>query len=89
MFSRPEAPQKAIESPKNASKYVFLSSSPTSEEPEQENIVQAKSEEPADVAPPTFRPASTLHSTTMSQVQPQRRTLGMRRSLHGWSAGRK
>ncbi|SMR52605.1 unnamed protein product [Zymoseptoria tritici ST99CH_1A5] len=89
MFSRPEAPRKAIESPKNASKYVFLSSSPTREEPEQENIVQAKSDEPADVAPPTFRPASTLHSTTMSQVQPQRRTLGMRRSLHGWSAGRK
>ncbi|KAF2794776.1 ATP-depentend DNA helicase-like protein [Melanomma pulvis-pyrius CBS 109.77] len=36
-----------------------------------------------------FRPASTFHTTSMGQLQgqaaPQRRTLGTRRSLQGWS----
>ncbi|KAF2815246.1 ATP-depentend DNA helicase-like protein [Mytilinidion resinicola] len=36
-----------------------------------------------------FRPASTLHTTSMSTLTsstaPQRKTLGMRRSLQGWS----
>ncbi|KAK4555143.1 ATP-dependent DNA helicase srs2 [Recurvomyces mirabilis] len=71
-----------------AAGYMFLSSSPprpedaeisTSatippfEEEDTENYAQA-------------RPATTLHTTSMQRVAPQKKTLGMRRSLHGWSA---
>jgi DNA helicase-2/ATP-dependent DNA helicase PcrA len=87
MFSRPEPPRRTNESPQNNNKYVFLSSSPTRPEPEEVAAVQEKtSQANASKSMNQMRPAATLHSTTMSQVQPQRRTLGMRRSLHGWSA---
>ncbi|EON62494.1 hypothetical protein W97_01717 [Coniosporium apollinis CBS 100218] len=37
-----------------------------------------------------FKPATTFHITSMTQTKsqppPQRKTLGMRRSLHGWNA---
>ncbi|KAK5700593.1 ATP-dependent DNA helicase srs2 [Elasticomyces elasticus] len=32
------------------------------------------------------RPATTFHTTSMQTVAPQRKTLGMRRSLKGWNA---
>lgn len=41
--------------------------------------------------PPSFRPASTMHLTSISQAQnppPIRRSLGVRRSMNGWASRR-
>ncbi|WPG97664.1 UvrD-helicase-domain-containing protein [Acrodontium crateriforme] len=69
--------------------YVFLSSSP--EKPERNepsvpaNVQSADSSNGSEQ--PKIRPAATFHTTSMQRIgQPQRKTLGMRRSLHGWSA---
>lgn len=78
-------------------RYVLLSSSPP--KPEAENTYQAEKElgEPASPMKQAsssfnsaagFRPASTFHTTSMSQVQnqsAQRKTLGARRSMQPWS----
>ncbi|KAI4911571.1 hypothetical protein J4E90_006387 [Alternaria incomplexa] len=78
-------------------RYVLLSSSPP--KPEAENTYQAEKElrEPASpmkqasssfTSAAGFRPASTFHTTSMSQVQnqsAQRKTLGARRSMQPWS----
>jgi DNA helicase-2/ATP-dependent DNA helicase PcrA len=89
MVSRPDPPRKSEHSPKH-NKYVFLSSSPVKEEISDKVTTQHEPEALTDSVETgpinQFRPATTLHATTMAQIQPQRRTLGMRRSLHGWSA---
>ncbi|KAI4637541.1 hypothetical protein J4E83_000357 [Alternaria metachromatica] len=78
-------------------RYVLLSSSPPKSEAE--NTYQAEKElgEPASPTKQAsssfnsaagFRPASTFHTTSMSQVQnqsAQRKTLGARRSMQPWS----
>ncbi|KAI4691898.1 uncharacterized protein J4E84_002865 [Alternaria hordeiaustralica] len=78
-------------------RYVLLSSSPPKSEAE--NTYQAEKElgEPASPMKQAssslnsaagFRPASTFHTTSMSQVQnqsAQRKTLGARRSMQPWS----
>ena len=74
--------------------YVFLSSSPTKPE---ENLAHEIGNHPPPLSPleaagetySTFKPAITLHNTSMSQLhvqsKPGRRTLGARRSIHsGW-----
>ena len=78
--------------------YVFLSSSPP---PEQgvPQVIEVQDEDEMPLSPmsrsngndrPTdIRPATTFHSTTVSQVsaasQAPRKTLGVRRSMNGWS----
>lgn len=88
MFTR-QIPRNRIadeEGRANENKYVFLSSSPPRPEVEEEEKklpgAVSGQEKPAE----QMRPASTMHSTTMSmaKVPPHRKVLGMRRSLHGW-----
>ena len=73
--------------------YMFLSSSPP--QPEDGDLAGGNNtsdttptSDAADAAVPTAkaRPASTFHTTSMQTMAPQRKTLGTRRSLHGWSA---
>ena len=71
--------------------YVFLSSSPQKPEPKESTVENPRAErsmpdETVNLRPSLPKPATTLHNTTMSSAVPHRRTLGMRRSLHGWSA---
>nr|POE72704.1 atp-dependent dna helicase srs2 [Quercus suber] len=65
------------------SRYFFLSSSP----PRQDNAEDDDAQKHAAPAVES-RPASTFHKTTTltQQGMPKRRTLGMKRSLHGWNA---
>lgn len=95
MFSRPTPTNRIAEvnddddeSRENKeSKYVFLSSSPPRPEVEEVKEQKPKVAEPPQLSSGQMRPASTMHSTTMSMAKTaptQRRVLGMRRSLHGW-----
>jgi DNA helicase-2/ATP-dependent DNA helicase PcrA len=67
-------------------RYVFLSSSPV----RAGTVVESSSNKiaeptlPAPVSFQGFRAASTLHTTSMDKAAPQRRTLGLNRSLQGW-----
>jgi len=67
--------------------YVFLSSSPPhAEDGENGNTDTAEPVIPAEKpSEPKQRPAATFHTTSMQTVAPQRRTLGMRRSVQGWT----
>jgi DNA helicase-2/ATP-dependent DNA helicase PcrA len=66
-------------------RYVFLSSSPVRAGMLDEGATKAVMPHPA---PPVsfqgFRAASTLHTTSMDKAAPQRKTLGVNRSLQGW-----
>lgn len=90
MFTRPTPTNRdpKDEDRENQSKYVFLSSSPPRPEAEEQKPAAAISSGPERAQEPSaeMRPASTMHSTTMSMANapPQRKVLGMRRSLHGW-----
>jgi DNA helicase-2/ATP-dependent DNA helicase PcrA len=90
MFTRPTPPSRKAEEEgcENESKYVFLSSSPPRPEAEEEkcSTTASSGQERSQESSGQMRPASTMHSTTMSMAKaaPQRRVLGMRRSLHGW-----
>lgn len=72
-------------------RYVLLSSSPM--KPDQEDPPNDAAKEPESPAkqgssfstPSGFRAASTFHTTSISQVQAQRKTLGTRRTMQGWS----
>ncbi|KAK3117276.1 ATP-dependent DNA helicase srs2 [Teratosphaeriaceae sp. CCFEE 6253] len=69
--------------------YTFLSSSPPQPEAGNDTSDTAPtSDAPPDPVAPSakVRPASTFHTTSMQAVAPQRKTLGTRRSLHGWNA---
>jgi DNA helicase-2/ATP-dependent DNA helicase PcrA len=79
----------------NQHRYILLSSSPTKPETAmssggQENVEPDApgKEQPSTKAFSAFKPSSTLHTTSMDPSAPQRRTLGVRRSLQGWNARR-
>ncbi|KAK4636297.1 ATP-dependent DNA helicase srs2 [Fulvia fulva] len=86
-------PQPRASDDANNGRYVFLSSSPQKGDDEQEqpfNTTGEKQHESQPAASTSFRPASTFHTTSMATASgTQRRTLGVRRSLHGWSERRK
>jgi DNA helicase-2/ATP-dependent DNA helicase PcrA len=89
MASKPKRSNPAPES-KNT-RYVLLSSSPM--KPHQEDPTSDAAKEPespvkqvSSISTPSgFRAASTFHTTSISQVQAQRKTLGTRRTMQGWS----
>ncbi|KAL2353019.1 ATP-depentend DNA helicase-like protein [Cryomyces antarcticus] len=73
--------------------YVFLSSSPVKPEDDVDSTASASLVSPvknSSIGKEDMRPATTCHTTSLAgtnaQSTPQRRTLGTRRSLHGWSA---
>ncbi|KAK1092975.1 ATP-dependent DNA helicase srs2 [Friedmanniomyces endolithicus] len=71
--------------------YMFLSSSPPQPEeepaPEPADGMSTNDEVCAEgTAMVKVRPATTFHTTSMQIAAPQRKTLGMRRSLQGWNA---
>lgn len=82
-------PQKREdENSTGAERYVFLSSSPQKEDDNPlplDDDGDAAVKKASDMEP-TFRPASTFHTTSMTAVTTSRKTLGVRRSLHGWNA---
>ncbi|KAF1974358.1 UvrD-helicase-domain-containing protein [Bimuria novae-zelandiae CBS 107.79] len=86
MSTKPKKATPAPEEEAEYKKYVLFSSSP--QKPDNELIV-ISSEDKTLPAAPGFRPAATLHTTSMGQLQSQgaaqRRTLGARRSMQGWS----
>ena len=69
-------------------RYILLSSSPTKPEDDAQVRGDSKDLQEPDDKLETARPASTLHTTTMMMQRqgPQRRTLGVRRSMVSWSA---
>lgn len=74
--------------PKTTHGYVFLSSPPPQPEEEEDPEPEpTKVEPPAPVTShlPSFKPASTFHSTSMQGVPPKRRTLGVG-PMKPWSA---
>ena len=86
-------PQPKVSDDMDDGRYVFLSSSPHKGDEEQKEAPESNAEEQNERQPATstsFRPASTFHTTSMSTVSgPQRKTLGVRRSMQGWNARRK
>jgi DNA helicase-2/ATP-dependent DNA helicase PcrA len=92
--TRPRLTAAAGEPPKKH--YVFLSSSPPPIEPLLEEA-ETQEEEPANnltvsslensEAANDIRPAMTLHTTSVAQINSgPKKTLGVRRSMNGWSA---
>ena len=72
--------------------YVFLSSSPPLPVPKLEDI-PAKPPGLTSNPPllPLIRPATTMHTTTLSIAQNSagsKKTLGVKRSMNGWSGGK-
>ncbi|GAB7358456.1 hypothetical protein MBLNU230_g2520t1 [Neophaeotheca triangularis] len=69
--------------------YVFLSSPPPRKNDSKDAAKsgQIPEDEPERKQPPTFRPASTFHTTSVSTVGSSRpkKTLGVRRSMNGWA----
>jgi DNA helicase-2/ATP-dependent DNA helicase PcrA len=89
-------PKRSEPSDLESTRYVLLSSSPTKPdvEPAPYGAHNEEEEAPSSVKQPSFaaasgfRTASTFHTTSMSQVQnqaAQRKTLGTRRTMQGWS----
>lgn len=69
-----------------STRYVLLSSSPV--KPGHDDSVTEAESPVEQTSTSGFRAASTLHTTSMSQVQSQaaqRKTLGTRRTMQGWS----
>ncbi|KAH7078679.1 P-loop containing nucleoside triphosphate hydrolase protein [Paraphoma chrysanthemicola] len=89
MASKPKRndPTPELES----TRYVLLSSSPV--RPDQHDAPKDDIGEPESPVKQTssftnatgVRPASTFHTTSMNQMQAQRKTLGTRRTMQGWS----
>lgn len=83
---RPLTHTKSDSAVRTDNSYVFLSSSPPQPEEQDEPL-------PVEAPPParpishtsSFKPASTFHKTSMSNIPPQRRTLGLGR-MKPWSA---
>ncbi|KAF2818758.1 ATP-depentend DNA helicase-like protein [Ophiobolus disseminans] len=70
-----------------STRYVLLSSSPVKPDHD-EGVQEPESPVKQTSAASGFRAASTFHTTSMSQVQSQaaqRKTLGTRRTMQGWS----
>jgi DNA helicase-2/ATP-dependent DNA helicase PcrA len=89
-------PKRSEPSDLESTRYVLLSSSPTKPdvEPAPYGAHNEEEEAPSSVKQPSFaaasgfRTASTFHTTSISQVQnqaAQRKTLGTRRTMQGWS----
>jgi DNA helicase-2/ATP-dependent DNA helicase PcrA len=97
-------PKKATPEPDTGNtRYILLSSSPVkpASPARPQTCSDVKEIEPEEPGSPTrkasssftsatgFRPASTFHTTSMSQLQSQagtqRKTLGTRRTMQGWS----
>ncbi|KAH7073211.1 P-loop containing nucleoside triphosphate hydrolase protein [Paraphoma chrysanthemicola] len=94
LHNRPMAskPKRSEPTPElESTRYVLLSSSPV--KPDQDEATAGDNQEPESPIkqPSSFtnasgvRPASTFHTTSMNQVQAQRKTLGTRRTMQGWS----
>lgn len=71
--------------------YTFLSSSPPKPEVDDDNddnnsMRETTGHDDAKADAEQMRPAITFHTTSVANAVPQRRTLGVRRSLQGWSA---
>jgi DNA helicase II / ATP-dependent DNA helicase PcrA len=88
---RPSRP--APSSPKPKDGYMFLSSSPTKPDDEENDVAEAPTEQTAEDALeegplPTFKPASTFHTTSMQNVQRTKsapgRRYGVKPSFNGW-----
>lgn len=80
----------SCEPQRKTNQYVFLSSSPAA--PEQEAHQRAPNEAQDEDATENqassmhSRPATTLHTTSVQSIAPQRKTLGVKRSLNGWNS---
>ena len=99
MSSSSTRPALTIDNDEPAKKqYIFLSSSPppvqgvpeTVEVPRKDNMPMCSmSSSNENVKPTDVRPATTFHTTTVSQVSAMsgaaKKTLGVRRSMNGWS----
>ena len=87
MHRRPLAHSTSDPKVKTDNGYVFLSSPPPEPEEEKDDSESAKIELPKTSTSYTssFKPASTFHSTSMSSMPPQRRTLGLGK-MKPWSA---
>lgn len=100
MTSKPKKVEVGKET--EATRYVLLSSSPAKpDSPKQAHGFSNGEDEAKEPESPIkqtsssftsasgFRPASTFHATSMSQLQSQsgtqKKTLGMRRTMQGWS----
>ena len=96
-FSRPY-PSDPKET-RSSKQYVFLSSSPPHGDSHLEDVEQAssnllekgstsKSKDCETTSQASdIKPVTTLHTTSVSQIQTTKKTLGVRRSMNGW-AGR-
>ncbi len=98
--SRSTRPALTIDGDEPAKKqYIFLSSSPPPVQGVSEAVeVQIKDNMPTcsmsrlkeNIKPTDVRPATTFHTTTVSQIPAAsgapKKTLGVRRSMNGWSA---
>jgi DNA helicase-2/ATP-dependent DNA helicase PcrA len=74
-----------IDQKRDDARYVFLSSSPVRAATLDDSSSKlAEPTPPAPISFQGFRAASTLHTTSMDKAAPQRRTLGLNRSLQGW-----
>jgi DNA helicase-2/ATP-dependent DNA helicase PcrA len=71
--------------PKTNTGYVFLSSPPPQPEEEEDPEPEPTKLEPATSHLPSFKPASTFHSTSMHSVPSRGRTLGIGK-MKPWSA---
>ncbi|KAJ4286082.1 ATP-dependent DNA helicase srs2 [Kalmusia sp. IMI 367209] len=87
MNSKPK--KVTLEENMGRKKHVLLSSSPAKPDDNPIVISSDGNTEQIDLAVSGFQPASTFHTTSMSRLQnqtgTQRRTLGARRSMQGWS----
>ncbi|QIW97888.1 hypothetical protein AMS68_003406 [Peltaster fructicola] len=82
LLKRPRASVPARPSG-NDHAYVFLSSSPTKPEEDVHQKPTAATVQPVPL--PQFKPATTLHTTSIGAVRSAPRTLGVKRSLKGWN----
>lgn len=95
MVSKPR--RAANESDAEHTRHALMPSSPSKPDKKEATTLRDDDEEVQEVDSPKkaqatstngFRPASTFHTTSMSMVQnqqAQRRTLGARRTMQGWS----
>ncbi|KAF2027007.1 UvrD-helicase-domain-containing protein [Setomelanomma holmii] len=84
----PSKPKRSDTAPElESTRYVLLSSSTV--RPDQDDLPEEPHSPVRQSSSITtssgFRTASTFHTTSMSQVQAQRKTLGTRRTMQGWS----
>ena len=88
LLKRPGA-TSSFDATQTDSAYIFLLSSPPQllDDERQTSDTLLTSDAPADekLASTAFRPASTFHTTSMQTMAPQRKTLGVRRTMNGWA----